>query len=86
MFFYIFLFVAVVGILLCSKKKRTTKIAFLILWIIYAFRDNVGVDDGNYIQVFEYIQKGWGYDVEWSYRALCKLALSLGLSLSLIHI
>lgn len=86
MFFYIFLFVAVVGILLCSKKKRTTKIAFLILWIIYAFRDNVGVDDGNYIQVFEYIQKGWGYDVEWSYRALCKLALSLGLSYKILFI
>ena len=86
MLFYIFLFVVVVGILLCSKKKRTTKIAFFILWIIYAFRDNVGVDDQNYIQIFEYIQRGWEYDVEWSYRTLCKLALAMGLNYKILFI
>lgn len=86
MLFYIFLFVTVVGILLCSKKKRTTKIAFFILWMVYAFRDNVGVDDGNYIQVFEYIQRGWEYDVEWSCRTLCKLALTMGLNYKTLFI
>lgn len=80
MIFYILLFIITIGLLLSLKKSGNAKIVFIILWMIYAFRDNVGVDDRNYIQVFEYLKLGWGYDVEWSYLVLCKVAMALGMN------
>ena len=86
MLFYIILFFIIVGLLLCTKSRKISKVPFFVLWIVYGFRNNVGVDDGNYIKIFDYIQRGWGYDVEWSYRALCKLALSMGFNYKFIFI
>ena len=80
MTFYILLFVFTVGILFCSRKKSATRLSIGILWAVYAFRDDIGVDDGNYIQVIDYLKRGWGYDVEWSYRKICELALKIGMN------
>lgn len=80
MAFYILLFVFTVGILFCSRKKSATRLSIGILWAVYAFRDDIGVDDGNYIQVIDYLKRGWGYDVEWSYRKICELALKIGMN------
>ena len=80
MLFYILLFAVTVGILLCSRKKSAAKLSIGILWAVYAFRDDIGLDDGNYIQVFDYLKKGWGYDVEWSYRKLCEIAIKIGMN------
>lgn len=84
MFFYILLFILIVGILRFSKNEHTVIFAFFVLWAVYAFRNNVGMDDGNYIQAFEFAKRGWGYDIEWSYLALSKLIASLGFNYKLI--
>lgn len=78
--FYILLFLLVEILLIGFKHKFIDKIAFGLLCSVYAFRDNIALDDRNYIQVFEYVQHGWEYDVEWSYLMLCKLALYFDLN------
>lgn len=86
MAFYIVLFIICVGIMLIMKKKRASQVAFIILWMVYAFRNQVAVDDSSYIQAFDYINRGWGYDIEFTYQILAKFAYSFGMSYKFIFL
>ena len=86
MLFYIFLFLACVGILFFYKKDRALSISILLLWFVFAFRDAVGLDDGNYILAFDYLQRSGGYDIEWSYHLLVLLSSALGMNHQFVFI
>ncbi|WP_415639896.1 EpsG family protein, partial [Paenibacillus lupini] len=80
MIFYICLFLLTVSIVLFSKKEGFVVIAFLLLGSTYAFRDSLAVDDGVYINAFEYINKGWKFDIEFTYIWISKLVYQMGMS------
>lgn len=86
MIFYVVLFFVCIGLLFIGKQKRYARASFLILWAVYAFRDKVGVDDGNYISAFDYVGKGWTYDIEWTYKILAKFAQNNGLNYKFIFL
>lgn len=86
MIFYIILFFICIFINVKFKSKVASIISFIILWIVYAFRDCVGVDDITYIQAFNDINLGWKYDIEISYKILAKLAYGLGLNYKFVFL
>lgn len=67
-------------------KKYGVFISFFLILFLFAFRNNVGVDDGNYKLYFELIKAG-NIDeffrisgVEYSYFVICKLFSILNLN------
>lgn len=80
MLFYICLFIITVSLVLFTRKKVFTVMAFVILGATYALRDVLAVDDILYIQAFEYINSGWYYDIEITYRWLSQGMYQMGLN------
>ncbi len=80
MLFYSCLFIITVGLVLFTRKKVFTIMAFLLLSATYALRDILAVDDVVYANAFEYINLGWDYDIELSYKWLSQFFNQLGLN------
>lgn len=86
MILYIFLFLISISLVLFFRKEFYTKLGFVILGSIYVLRDAVAVDDNTYIKAFQYINNGWDYDIEFSYKLLSKFAYNLGMNYKFIFL
>lgn len=86
MLFYISIFAASVSITLLSKKKKAVILSLLILWALFAFRNEVGMDDRAYIQAFESINLGWDYEIEWTFKLISHIATFLGFNYKFVFL
>lgn len=86
MWFYIILFMLVVGITILSKNKQSNKISMILLWSVYAFRNQLAVDDEGYILAFQRINKGWNYYIEPTFKFFAKLAYGVGMNYKFIFL
>lgn len=80
MLFYICLFIITVSLVLFTRKKVFTILAFVLLSATFAVRDVLAVDDLVYIQAFEYINLGWDFDIELSYKLISHWIYQVGMN------